>query len=261
MQTTYFSRWLGTRTWRKRCRINFQLLTGELIWAKARSWWKLCFFFFFNWSWLLICKEIKAVNPKRNQSLTFTGRTDVEAPILWPPNAKSWLTGNDPDAGKDWRQEEQGMTEDEMVGWHHWLDKHEFDKLWEMVKDREAWHAAGHGVTKSWIQLSDWTTNWYTAHGIIGPSWMTVTQPVSLAVKKLLVVASYFSTECGGNRKPLPHHPDWHQHSATGVRHMSRLIKWYHYNWHMVGRTGSAASYSFLASSSNTIIFPMCVYT
>ena len=88
MQTTYFSRWLGTRTRRKGCRINFQLLTGELIWAKARSWLK--FWFFLNWSWLLIYKEVKPVNPKGNQFLIFTGRTDVEASILWPPDAKTW---------------------------------------------------------------------------------------------------------------------------------------------------------------------------
>ena len=74
-------------------------------------------------------KEIQPVHPKGNQPWIFTGRTDVEAetPILWPPDAKNWLIGKDPDAGKDWRQEEKGMTEDEMVGWHHWLDGHEFE--------------------------------------------------------------------------------------------------------------------------------------
>ena len=78
----------------------------------------------------LDCKEIKPVNPKGNESWIFTGRTDVEAeaPILWLPDAKNWLIGNDPDAGKDWRQEEKGMTEDEMVGWHHWLDGLEFEQ-------------------------------------------------------------------------------------------------------------------------------------
>ena len=72
------------------------------------------------------CKEIQSVNPKGNQSWIFIGRTDteVEASILWAPDAKNWLIGKDPDAGKDWRQEEKGMTEDEMVGWHHWLDGH-----------------------------------------------------------------------------------------------------------------------------------------
>ena len=75
-------------------------------------------------------KEIQSVNPKGNQSWIFIGRTDAEAetPILWPPNAKNWLTGKDPDAGKDWRREEKGMTEDEMVGWHYWLGGHEFEQ-------------------------------------------------------------------------------------------------------------------------------------
>ena len=73
-------------------------------------------------------KVIQPVSPKGNQSWIFTGRTDMEAeaPILWPPDAKSWFIGKDPDAGKDWRQEEKGVTEDEMVGWHHRLDGREF---------------------------------------------------------------------------------------------------------------------------------------
>ena len=78
----------------------------------------------------LDCQEIKLVNPKGNQSLIFIGRTDAEAetPILWPPDAKNWLTGKDPDPGKDWRQEEKGTTEDGMVGWHHQFDGHEFEQ-------------------------------------------------------------------------------------------------------------------------------------
>jgi len=78
----------------------------------------------------LDCKEIQPVHPKGNQSWLFIGRTDAEAetPIFWPPDAKNWLTGKDPDAGKDWRQEEKGMTEDEMVGCYHWLDGHEFEQ-------------------------------------------------------------------------------------------------------------------------------------
>ena len=77
----------------------------------------------------LDCKEIQPVHPKGNQSWIFIGRTDAEAetPILWPPDAKSWLIWKDPDAGKDWGQEEKGMTEDEMVGWHHRLRGHEFE--------------------------------------------------------------------------------------------------------------------------------------
>ena len=74
-------------------------------------------------------KEIQTVHPKGNQPWIFIGRTDAEteAPILWPPDVKSWLTGKDPDAGKDWGQEEKGVTEDEMVVWHHWLNGHEFE--------------------------------------------------------------------------------------------------------------------------------------
>ena len=75
-------------------------------------------------------KEIKPVSPKGNQSWIFIGRTDseAEAPILWPPDVKNRLLGEDPDAGQDWRQEEKGMTEDEMVGWHHWFDGHGFEQ-------------------------------------------------------------------------------------------------------------------------------------
>ena len=75
-------------------------------------------------------KEIQPVNPKGNRSWIFIERTDAEAeaPIIWPPNAKNWLTGKDPDAGKDWRQEEKGMAEDQMVGWHHGLNLHKFEQ-------------------------------------------------------------------------------------------------------------------------------------
>jgi len=77
----------------------------------------------------LDCGEIKPVNPKGNQSWIFISRTDAEAEtlILWPPDTKNWLIWKDPDAGKDWRWEEKGMTEDEMVRWHHWLNGHEFE--------------------------------------------------------------------------------------------------------------------------------------
>ena len=76
-------------------------------------------------------KEIKLVNPKGNQSWIFIGRTDAEAeaPILWPPDAKSWLIEKNPGAGENWGQEEKGATEDEMVGWHHWLNGHEFELI------------------------------------------------------------------------------------------------------------------------------------
>ena len=94
-------------------------LDCEESWA-PKNW---CF-----WTVVLDCKEIQPVHPKGNWSWVFIGRTDTEAetPILWPPHEKSWLIGKDPDAGRDWGQEGKGMTEDEMVGWHHRLDGHEF---------------------------------------------------------------------------------------------------------------------------------------
>ena len=112
---------------------------------------------------LLDCKEIHPVHPKGDQSWVFIGRTDVEAktPTLWPPDVKSWLIGKDPDAGKNWGQEEKGMTEDEMVGWHHWL------KTWVWVNSRSWWWTGRPGVLqfmgvakiRTW--LSDWTElNW-----------------------------------------------------------------------------------------------------
>ena len=105
------------------------------------------------------CKEIKSVHPKGNQPWRYTGKTDVkaEAPILWPPDAKRWLVGKDPDAGKDWRHKEKGTAEDEMVRQYHQLNGHESEQTRGIVKDREAWHATVHGIAKSHIWLSNWT--------------------------------------------------------------------------------------------------------
>ena len=111
----------------------------------------------------LDCKEIQPVHPKGDQSWVFIGRTDVEAEtaILWPPDSKNWLIGKDTDAGNDWRQEEKGTTEDEMVGWHPRLNGHGLGGLRELVMDREPWPTAVHGVTMSRTWLSDWTElNW-----------------------------------------------------------------------------------------------------
>ena len=107
----------------------------------------------------LDCKEIQPVHPKGDQSWVLIGRTDAEAktPILWPSHAKSWLTGKDPDAGRDWGQEEKGTTEDEMAGWHHQLDGHEFGWTLGVGDGQEAWRAVIHGVAKSRTGLSDWT--------------------------------------------------------------------------------------------------------
>ena len=93
----------------------------------------------------------KEINPEH------IGRTDAEGetPILWPPDGKSWLIGKDPGASIDRKKEEKGMTEDEMIGWHHRLNGHEFEQAPWDAEDKEAWCAAADGVTRSWTQLSD----------------------------------------------------------------------------------------------------------
>ena len=112
---------------------------------------------------LLDCKEMKPVNPKGNQSCIFIGRTVAKAdtPILWSPDVKNWLIGKDPDAGKDWRQEEKGVTKDEMVGWHHWgwASGHEFEQTQgDSEGQRSLSCCSPWGRKKSQIGLSDWTT-------------------------------------------------------------------------------------------------------
>ena len=113
----------------------------------------------------LDCKEIQSVHPKGDQSWVFIGSTDAEAetPILWPPHAKSWIIGKGPDAGRDWRQEDKGMTEGEMAGWHHWLDAYEFG--WTLgVGDRQG----GLACCDSWGRKQSDTTkrlNWTESLG------------------------------------------------------------------------------------------------
>ena len=104
-------------------------------------------------------KGDKTNQPTENQSWIFIGRTydETEAPILWPTDAKNWHFGRDPVARKDWRQVEKRIAEDEMVGWHHWLDGHEFEQALGVDDGQEAWRAAVHGTAKSQTSLSNWT--------------------------------------------------------------------------------------------------------
>ena len=128
----------------------------------------------------LDCKEIQPVHPKGNQSWIFIGRTNVEAetPILWPPDGKSWLIAKDPAAGKDWRQEEKGSTEDGMVGWHHWLNGHESEQApgdgegqgslgYCSPRDRRVGH---NWVTEQHLDLS--TLPFYLPTPLRGMTWV-----------------------------------------------------------------------------------------
>ena len=125
----------------------------------------------------LDCKEIQPVHPKGNQSWVFIGTTDVEAetPILWLPHATSWLIGKDPDAGRDWEQEEKGTTEDEMAGWHHWLDGREFE--WTPgVDDGQGDLACCDSWSCKELDMTEWL-NWTEDH-----VWVS---QVALVVKNL----------------------------------------------------------------------------
>ena len=103
-------------------------------------------------------KEIKLVNLKGNQTWIFIGGTDAEAPVLWPPDVKSWLMGKDSDCGKDCGQEEKGTTEDEMVGCHHWLNGHEFEQTQGDNEGQENLMCCSSCVAKRWTWLSERTT-------------------------------------------------------------------------------------------------------
>ena len=104
------------------------------------------------------CIAKRSISIKRNQPWIFTGRID-EALILWPPDSKSWLIGKDPDAVKNWRQGEKGMTEFEMVGWHHWLNGYKFEQISENGEGRETWHVVVNVVARNSTWLSNWRTN------------------------------------------------------------------------------------------------------
>ena len=119
----------------------------------------------------LDCREIKPINLKGDQSWIFIGRADAEAetPILWPRDAKNWLIGKDSNAGKDWRLEEKGITEDEMAGWHHWLNRHESEQALG-VGDGQGSLACcspwGHkeSDTTEWLNWTEWLCQGYKCH-------------------------------------------------------------------------------------------------
>ena len=137
-------------------------LDCEESWA-PKNWWFWNVVFEKTPESPLDCKEIQPVHSEGDRPWDFFGRHDAKAetPVLWPPHVKSWLIGKDSDAGRDWGQDEKGTTEDEMAGWHHWLDGHESEWTPGVGDGQEAWRAAIHGVTKSRTRLIDWTElNW-----------------------------------------------------------------------------------------------------
>ena len=135
-------------------------------------------------------KEIKSVNPKGNQPWIFIGRTDAEAeaPILWSPDVKNWLIWKDPDAGKDWGQEEKGVTEDDMVGWHHQLERHEFEQTQEdgEVQGSLACCSSWGHKELTWLSNQTITTTAFSAKPLNTSSHSPFTQDEESAMEILL---------------------------------------------------------------------------
>ena len=183
-------------------------------------------------------KEIKSVIPKGNKPWIFIGRTDAEAPILWPPDEKSRLTGKGPEVGKDWRQEQRGMTEDEMVGWNHQLNGHKFEQTLGEVKDRKAWYAAsmspwgsqrvrlnwateqqqqqlpgasmGHPThdkvmwKRSGVRLEDAEARLQDSRDPPGPGWASTPKPESVCLTILCLSPTLLTLTGGYPRPPSP---------------------------------------------------------
>ena len=132
----------------------------------------------------LNCKEIKLVNPKGNQSFIFIGRTgaEAEAPILWPPDAKNWLFWKDPDAEKDWQQEEKGVTEDEMVGWHHLLYGYEFEQAPGVGDGQGSLVCCSPGIAKCQTEQLHWTYKPTCMHAKEFQSCLTLCDPMDCSL-------------------------------------------------------------------------------
>ena len=142
------------------------------------------------------CKEIQPVHPKGNQSWIFTGRTEAEALILWPPDAKNWLLRKDPDAWKDWRQEEKESTKNEVVGWHHDSMGMRSSNLWQLVMDREAWHAVSPWSCKGPDRTVHWTELICIYLWLICAVWQKLTQPckaIILQLKNKIITINYLT--------------------------------------------------------------------
>ena len=174
----------------------------------------------------LDCKEIQSVHSTGDQSWVFFGRTDAKAetPILWPPDAKSWLIGKDSDVGRDWGQDEKGSTEDKMAGWHHRLNGHEFGWTPGIVDGREAWRAAIHGVSKSRTQLSDRTElNWSGFDPHMGQKLILWASLVAQLVKNPAMWETWFQSL--GWEDPLE------KRTATHSSILAWRIPWTVYTW------------------------------
>ena len=139
------------------------------------------------WCWRrlespLDCKEVQPVHPKGDESWVFIGRANAKAetPVFWPPHVKSWLIGKDPDAGRDWGQEEKGTTEDEMAGWHHWLDAHEFEWTPGVGDGQGGLACCIHGVAEldmiEWLNWTEWVIIWFAISTMPKPLtvWITI---------------------------------------------------------------------------------------
>ena len=140
-------------------------------------------------------KEIKAVHPKGNQSWIIIGRTgaDAETPILWPPDMKSWLRGKDPDVGKDWRQEKMGMTEDEMVGWHHQLNGPESEQA-PGVGDGQGGLACCSPRGRKELDTTEWLnwTDWYIYFDVLMYTWLL--SSIFMQVWNILILKDFSKT-------------------------------------------------------------------
>ena len=156
-------------------------------------------------------KEVKPVNPKGNQSWIFTGRTnaEAEAPIIWPPDAKSQLIRKDPDAGKDWRWEEKGTKEDEMVGWHHWLNGE-----WVWVNSGSWWWTGWPGMLQS-VGLQRVGHDWVTELNWMGSHWEHLL-PRWCSAKECVYNARDWGSIPGSGRSPGAGNGNPFQYSCLG---------------------------------------------